>query len=528
MRAKGTEIANHISVTSYNDESIADYTPAASILNQSIPVTIVFDGTKMTFYVDGVKQAENTDTGVSLTDLGENAKIWFGRSFYSPDGYFKGTFDNIKLYNRALKPGEIAGIDTATLTAAIAAANAAKTDIIVSDKNANEVNRGTKFVTAVEMQTLTDAITAAKAAGDSAVTDAQVTDAVNTLNQAVNAFIAVIKTGTYVTPSSGGSSHSGSSSSCSSSSSGSKTETTTQPNGTTVTTETKSDGTVEQKAETTDGVKAEATTDAGGKTTATVVIPEQAAAAEKTVALPIPAVKAEKVATNASVITVSAPAGKTVKVEVPVTNVQPGTIVMLVKPDGTEEIVKTAVPTENGLTLTVTDGAVLKIVDNTKTFADVPVDNWARDAVTFAAARELFNGTSETSFGPNEPMTRAMLVTVLARADGQDTSAGATWYEKGLDWARENDISDGTNPDGNISREQLVSMLYRYAGNPDVTGGTLDAYVDQSTVSDYAGNAMLWATQQGIINGKTATTLDPKGFATRAEVSAILQRYLSK
>ena len=123
-------------------------------------------------------------------------------------------------------------------------------------------------------------------------------------------------------------------------------------------------------------------------------------------------------------------------------------------------------------------------------------------------------------------MTRAMLFTVLYRmSGGADEIAGETWYSVAMAWAKSEGVSDGSNPDGSITREQLVTMLYRYAGSPEVTGG-LSAYSDTGAISDYALDAMTWAVSQGIVSGISEDVLDPAGTATRAQVAAILVRYL--
>lgn len=157
-------------------------------------------------------------------------------------------------------------------------------------------------------------------------------------------------------------------------------------------------------------------------------------------------------------------------------------------------------------------------------FADVAGDAWYYDAVKFTMEKGLFAGTSETTFSPNAPMTRAMLMTVLARLDGQETVGGDTWYAKGMAWAVAQGVSDGTNPDNSITREQLAAMLYRYAkaGKPS---GDLSAFTDAGDVSVWALDAVIWATEQGVITGKGGGVLDPKSEATRAEVATILMRY---
>ena len=121
-------------------------------------------------------------------------------------------------------------------------------------------------------------------------------------------------------------------------------------------------------------------------------------------------------------------------------------------------------------------------------------------------------------------MTRAMLMTVLARFDGHDTSGGAIWYEKGMEWAKANGVSDGSDPNGSITREQLAAMLWRYAGSPAV-GGSLTGFSDAGSVSSYATDAMRWAVSTGIIGGMGSGTLAPQGNATRAQVATILMRF---
>ena len=310
---------------------------------------------------------------------------------------------------------------------------------------------------------------------------------------------------------------------------GTKTEIQKDTKGTQTETVTKPDGSMTYEATTADGVKAQAEKTADGETVATVTIPEKAVGADRTVTLPIPAVKAESAAEKAPTVTVTAPGQAAVKVEVPVENATVGTVAVLVKPDGTEVILKTSVATEVGLIMDVTGEATVKIVDNTKTFNDVPADSWANESVTFTAARGLFSGTSEAVFSPDQPMDRAMVMTVLARLDDQDTTApeGGTWYDKGMAWAKEQGISDGSAPESDVTREQLITMLYRFAGSPAVEGAPLSAFPDGDAVGDYAKSAMGWAVRQGILTGKDGSRLDPDGNATRAEVAAILQRFIA-
>ena len=142
-------------------------------------------------------------------------------------------------------------------------------------------------------------------------------------------------------------------------------------------------------------------------------------------------------------------------------------------------------------------------------------------------SRGLFEGTGGNTFSPSAPMTRAMGWTLLARFAGVDTSAGSTWYEAGRTWAMEQDVSDGTNPDNPLTREQLVSMLYRYAGSP-AAEGSLSAFSDAGSVSDWAEDAMIWATGLGLVEGIGDGRLAPQGTASRAEVAALFARFVAK
>ena len=149
--------------------------------------------------------------------------------------------------------------------------------------------------------------------------------------------------------------------------------------------------------------------------------------------------------------------------------------------------------------------------------------NWYADAVKYVTDKGLMNGTDDNQFSPSATTTRAMLMTVLARYAGEDTTGGATWYEKGMEWAKAKGVSDGTNPNANITREQLVTMMYRYAGSPKADG-KLDSFSDSASVSTYAADAMQWAVANGIVNGSNGK-LNPQNNATRAEVAAILMRF---
>ena len=161
----------------------------------------------------------------------------------------------------------------------------------------------------------------------------------------------------------------------------------------------------------------------------------------------------------------------------------------------------------------------------TPSFDDVKESDWFSSYVTYVAGKGLMTGTSARTFSPKASTTRGMLMTILARMSGVDTSASSPWYQAGLDWAVKNGISDGTNPKNVITREQLATMLYRYAGSPQ-TNGDISSFGDADSVSAYAVNAVKWAVEKGIITGKGNNTLAPASDATRAEMAAMLQRYI--
>ena len=294
------------------------------------------------------------------------------------------------------------------------------------------------------------------------------------------------------------------------SASGNKTDTTTNPDGSTTTTVTRPDGSTTATTKAPNGSSSVVNTTKDGQVEATVTVSQGAVKdAEDAVSVPMPALPVTTNQDKAPAVTVNLPTKETVKVEIPVEDATAGTVAILVKADGTEEVLKTSYATEDGVVAALSDGDTVKIVDSSKDFADVPGSFWGADAVDFATSHELFNGTSATSFSPNAAMTRGMIVTVLSRLEGVDTTKGSTWYEAGRQWSMENGISDGTNMEGSLTREQLATMLYRYAGSPAVSG-TITGFVDAASVSDWALDAMSWAVENGIITGSNGKLTPPE------------------
>ena len=327
-----------------------------------------------------------------------------------------------------------------------------------------------------------------------------------------------------------------------------KTDTVTNPDGSVTKTETKKDGTVIETTTGKDGSVSKTTTnpngssmteskdaagstgtvktDKNGQTTAETKVSTKAVEDAKKSGEPVKApveVKATRNSDTAPVVNIELPkgAGET-KVEIPVSNVKPGTVAVLVHPDGTEEIVKNSLPTEDGIQLTINGGATVKIVDNSKGFIDTQ-DHWAEDAIDFVSARGLVNGMSATIYAPDASTTRAQLWTILARQNDADLTGGSIWYEKAQNWAKEKGISDGMNPNGTINRAQMVTMLWRAMGQPAPTAAA--TFTDVSADSYYA-QAVAWAIENGITTGVGGGRFDPNSTCTRGQIATFLYRYM--
>ena len=354
-------------------------------------------------------------------------------------------------------------------------------------------------------------------------------------------------------PSSGGGSSSGGGGGSSSSGGGSgktDTTTTTKPDGTKVQTETKKDGTKIQTETKKDGSVTKTTTnpngssvtetkaadgstgtvktDKHGQTTAETTLSSKAIEDAKKSGEPVKApveVKASRDSSTAPTVKVELPKNSVdTKVEIPVSNVKPGTVAVLVHADGTEEIVKNSLPTEDGIQLTVNGGATVKIVDNSKDFIDTR-NHWAKDAIDFVSARGLVNGMSATIYAPNASTTRAQLWTILARQNNADLTGGATWFENAQNWAKEKGISDGTNPNGTINRAQMVTMLWRAMGQPAAASSA--SFADVPADSYYA-QAVAWAIENGITAGVGGGRFDPNSTCTRAQIATFLWRAMAE
>ena len=332
---------------------------------------------------------------------------------------------------------------------------------------------------------------------------------------------------------------------------GTVTETTKRPDGSVTIVETQKDGATTTTNKTPTGTTGSVATDKDGQVTKvegslSSKDVTQAQKDEKPVKLPV-VVPVSPESDTAPRIDIDMPKDSgAVKVEIPVKNPTAGTVAVIVKPNGDQVPVKQSVVTETSVIAPYDGKGVIIIVERSKHFVDVhDADHWAKDAVDFVTARDLFCGTSETHFSPDLSMTRGMLVAVLHRMEGSPALPQENlgypfsdvttddWYGHAVYWARHHGIVSGYNdgrfgPNDTMTREQMVAILYRYAqykGYDIANSVALDKYTDAAQVSPWAKDAMSWANAEGIVSGTNATTLSPKGSATRAQVASILTRF---
>ena len=213
-------------------------------------------------------------------------------------------------------------------------------------------------------------------------------------------------------------------------------------------------------------------------------------------------------------------------VTIPVEALGPETVAYVTDANGMCRLEMRTAVTEMGMTILVHDGDSIELVQKMVNFTDVPDQHWAKAPITYVAARGLLIGVEDTLFAPSMQTSRAMIWSILARLEGVQLEETTPWYASSQAWAVDTAISDGNNPNAEISREQLVTMLYRYANSPAVNSD-LTAYSDGSQVSAWAVDAVQWAVSEGIMNGITADTLAPQETATRAQTAAILERFIA-
>ena len=302
--------------------------------------------------------------------------------------------------------------------------------------------------------------------------------------------------------------------------------------------------TTEKTVEAANGSTGKVVSDQGGNTVSVEAKISESAAQTATrsgeaVTLPVE-VKAASNAAEAVAVEISVPeSAKNVKVEIPVENMTPGTVAVIVNADGTEEIVKTSTTGENGVVLTLESGASVKVVDNAKEFSDVKGDEWFANNVAWSSSHEVMNGMGDGTFAPDAPTTQGMMEQILYNIDGNELIApaeGEDWWAAADGWAANGGVTAGLgethDPAAPATREADVLMMYNYAMSKgyDVSArADLSKFSDESGVSAEARDAMAWAVAVGLINGSTDENgniiLDAQGVATRAQVSAIVERF---
>lgn len=295
------------------------------------------------------------------------------------------------------------------------------------------------------------------------------------------------------------------------------------------------DGSTTVTTTTSGGLVSAVTTAPDGTQSAVIQIPQNSGTPTKAV-MPALDVTADKTPE----VTVQNNTGRPLSVIVPV-NGASTVVAVRTNADGSETVIPYSVMDENGLRVKVaSDSQTLKLMDNKKTFDDVPGDHWSLGAVDFVSSRELFNGMgSASTFAPAAPMDRAMMTTVLWRLAEKPNAAvtelfadvqSGSYYEQAVAWGVATGVVKGTDngfePNSPVTRETLAVLLYRAAGSPAVVDELPRRFVDGAQVADWAQEAMIWCVQNDIIKGYPDNTLGAKNVATRAEVATMLQRFV--
>ena len=238
-------------------------------------------------------------------------------------------------------------------------------------------------------------------------------------------------------------------------------------------------------------------------------------------------------------VTLPPEAGQTA---VTIPHVGEGQVVVIVRPDGSREVVKKSL-VENGTAYALLEeSCTVEIADSSRSFADVAPDAWYAGAVDFAVSHQLFTGTTDTTLEPETTLSRAMLTAVLYQLEGAPEAGESTfpdvaadsWYADAAAWVQENGLMAGTErgfePDSPVTREQIAAILYQYArlaGLDTAPRGDVDAFTDGASVSPWAEEAVSWALGSGLLAGSGDGTLTAGGQATRGEAAAMLRQLVA-
>ena len=307
---------------------------------------------------------------------------------------------------------------------------------------------------------------------------------------------------------------------------GTVTETTRNTDGSVTTVETKKNGTVTETTKTADGTTGTVVTAKNGTITEVKASISSSAAKEafknhETVTLPVevPAAGSTK---NAPAVDITVPKGTgLVRVEIPVEDVTPGTVAVIVKADGTEEIVSTSMVTENGIALTLTGSTTVKIIDNAKSFTDVPASNVFYSEVCSLSAREIMIGTTGEKFDLYGSVTLNQLSNVAGRITG---AVDVKDYNGGIAWGQANGLKTGN---ASATRGDMLSALYNAAGSPAVEDtSSLSKLKDASAIPDDMKTAAAWALQNGVLKGTADGKANLSANVTRGQACALAGRTL--
>ncbi|MBQ8836879.1 MAG: InlB B-repeat-containing protein [Clostridia bacterium] len=326
---------------------------------------------------------------------------------------------------------------------------------------------------------------------------------------------------------------------------GNTTTTVENPDGTSTTTEKNKDGSETVVEKDTDGTTTTTEKDSEGNKTVTTEKADGTTTTEETKK------DGTKVTTETNAdgeTTAEVEAKDETEVVIPVPDADEVTKVVVTDKDGNETEVEFEVK-DGGIAISVSGNSTVSVQSGhtcyAKDFTDVDLNAWYHLNVDYVLENGLFKGTTETTFAPNGIITRAMMVTVLYRAEGEPTVTGTTtfedvdsnaYYAKAVVWGQQNGIIKGYSetefaPDQNITREQIAAIMHRYAQYKeyDVSVGentNILSYDDYDSISEYAIASMQYAVGSGLIKGKSESTLNPLDNATRAEIAAILNRFI--
>ena len=320
-------------------------------------------------------------------------------------------------------------------------------------------------------------------------------------------------------------SYSGGGSSGGSSTSNTKTETVKNSDGSTTTTVTnKTTGTVTVTVKTADGTTGTVVTAKNGditevKATVSTTAAKEAAKTGEAVTLPVE-VPAATSTEDAPAIKITVPKGVgSVKVEIPVEDVTPGTVAVIVNADGTEKIVSTSMVTEDGVVLTLDASATVKIIDNSKSFADVPETNVFYNEISSLSARGIMIGKSDDKFDLYSNVTLDQIANVAGRIIG---AVDVSNFAGGVEWGKENGLETGNVP---ATRGNVLKALYIAAGSPAVEDTSiLSRFSDASSISSDMAPIAAWAAQNGILKGNLDGTAGLGNNVTRGQACALAGR----